>query len=737
MTNIITPSTGLTESETQTALDTARRLILAGVPVFAAPPCDPVTCKIPTHPKGKPHYALPNHWTKTIPALVNLERWKPGWALAAVGGRAADFLDVDPRSGGDATAEGLMAAGMWPRTFGRQRTPSGGWHDLITPTGQRKGVVAPGLDLQAGQSDGTGLGFVYISPTVAPSKVTGELVPYRWEEEPDLDALEEWRGSDDSTAHVVHLLETKRSAGTVPTQREPERAPAPTEADPFMDSSMLGGSGVAVHGERSFTMDQAQDFLRPFLLRLREAPVGSIEETANVTAATLSHFVPAFWTADQAYAILLDALTHTAYDPDRPESSWRAEKFMGVLDGRRPPIDNWKATRRVDAPTPPMVEVETAPGEESLTTLEKLRRMLRSAQEMADSPAPEPLVYGLLDMETESWLIGAPGSLKSFIALDIAGHVGSGREWQGHRVRRGPVLYVAAEGVRGMVLRTRAWMKNHGDMEGVTFLPYPVKVKSHDGQWEALVTLARELEPVMIVIDTQARVSVGLEENSATDMSILTDAVGALKRATGACVLVVHHTGRNGQDARGSSALDGAQDTELKVVRAEPKSSLQCFVRQDKQKDMAEGEASGIPLRLKVVDLGTDPETGRELSSLVVCGQGEDPFMDAQGVDLVDVEPWIGRQPEPWTTAGGKVVAQARVKRRILQALADHAGLTGLTEATVKRVVKDRWEEASATGWTDAWQAVKDLSPLVVNVGGERWAIDQVELEALKTSSAG
>ena len=31
------------------------------------------------------------------------------------------------------------------------------------------------------------------------------------------------------------------------------------------------------------------------------------------------------------------------------------------------------------------------------------------------------------------------------------------------------------------------------------------------------------------------------------------------------CVLTVHHTGRSGGDARGSSAIDGAQTTELKV----------------------------------------------------------------------------------------------------------------------------------------------------------------------------
>jgi hypothetical protein len=715
----------LTDSEVQIALEQARRLVKAGVPVFAAPPCSP-GCGQPTHPAAKPHYALPKHWTQTVPSEVNLNNWKPGWALAAIGGFAADFLDVDPRNGGDATAQGLRDAGLWPRTFGRQLTPSGGFHDIITPTGQRKGELAPGVDLQAGQREGRhGLGFVYLAPTVGVSKVTGELVPYRWETPPDTEALAEWRGQDDSTEHVITMMTAKRAAPSVPAQREPIEIDVD---DPFATAAVPTGPASS---DRAFTPTEAQDFLRPILVSLQEAKIGQIEERANVAAAALSHFVPAFWTPDQAFTLLTNALAHTAYDPTHQAATWRAEKFQAVLSGQRPPLDNWKATRRIEPPTAPSVTVEAAPGQEAMSTLDRLRSMLVTMDEVASRPAPEPLVYGLLNLNTEAWLIGAPGSLKSFVALDLAGHIGSGRDWQGHRVRKGKVLYIAAEGADGMTLRTRAWLKTHGDPGDVIFLPYPVQVKSNDGQWEALTQLSRELEPSLIVIDTQARVSVGLEENSATDMGVLISAVGSLKRATGACVLVVHHTGRNGGDARGSSALDGAQDTELKVVRAEPRSSLVCKLVQDKQKDMAEGDAGGLPLRLRVVDLGTDEVTGRELSSLVVMS-ADDPYEEAQGVDMVDVEPWRGRHPEPWTTAGGKVPAQSYVKRRILQALADHAGMTGLTEAITRRVVKDRWEEPSATGWTDAWQAVKDLEGLVVNVGGERWAIDQAALEGLK-----
>ena len=44
--------------------------------------------------------------------------------------------------------------------------------------------------------------------------------------------------------------------------------------------------------------------------------------------------------------------------------------------------------------------------------------------------------------ETQAILYGPPGAGKSFVALDFALSVASGRAWHGHEVRQGPVLYV-------------------------------------------------------------------------------------------------------------------------------------------------------------------------------------------------------------------------------------------------------------------------------------------------------
>jgi len=225
---------------------------------------------------------------------------------------------------------------------------------------------------------------------------------------------------------------------------------------------------------------------------------------------------------------------------------------------------------------------------------------------------PQPLVAGVLDLDTTAWIIGAPGSYKSFVSLDLAAHVALGRPWRGRDVHRGDVVYIVAEGARGMRLRVDAWEREYGELKGIRFLPRPVQANDAAG-WAVLVEACRRLQPSLVVVDTQARVTLGLEENSNTDMGQYVAAVDAIRRATGACVLSVHHTGRDGKNARGASALDGAQDTELKIEKS---GQFAVKMTMEKQKDQA--EEGPILIRLKRSEGGTDSQTGRDLSSLVL-----------------------------------------------------------------------------------------------------------------------
>jgi hypothetical protein len=676
-------------AEQREALKIAARMIDAGIPIFAAAP----------NPDRPGEYYLPKEWEKTVPSHTWLEKWRPGWALGAVGGHAADFLDFDPRNGGHESRRELEIQGQMPRSFGTQRTPSGGTHEVISPTGERKGIVMPGVDLQSGAEQPVhgshGRGFVFIAPTVRPSKAPetlGQLHAYRWEVEPDLEYLAEFpRGADDTVEGIVARVHARRE------KQAPERN-AFTEA----------ASGDPLFGEHSgprlFTQAEAEAFCLPYLERLERAQIGEIEECANTAAAALYHFVPAFWDAEMAYAVLEQALSTTAYDPDHPASTWTADKFMAVLDGRRPPLDGWKAERR-------LTHTEAAREDPPEDAVEALLAEMLTEEELIERPAPQYLIKGLLNLDSEAWTIGEPGCKKSFVVLDQAAHIVKGEAWRGHKVHQGPVVIIAAEGAGGMSTRVKAYRQEYGPIgQGFRMLPRPVQA-SNAGAWRTLAEACKRIGAVMIVVDTQARVTVGLKENDATDMGIYVEAVRILREHTGACVNTIHHTGRNGGDARGSSAIDGAQSTELKVVKTGPYSGV---LKVEKQKDME--EAADIPLSFKRVVVGLD-EDGDEVSSLVLVP--ENAFVNAAGQE----------EPEAWETGHG----EAQV--RLIKVLRDQGGSIGLSKAEARMSMIDRFYGGDAkrlprSTWNTAWTKVlekEDASgePLVFNVSGEKYALNQ------------
>ncbi len=74
---------------------------------------------------------------------------------------------------------------------------------------------------------------------------------------------------------------------------------------------------------------------------------------------------------------------------------------------------------------------------------------------------PEFLIEGLVTAGAYVMLVGDPGSLKSFVALDWAFHIVRGKPWAGRPVKRGGVIYVLAEGRGQFSLRTIAWKQAH------------------------------------------------------------------------------------------------------------------------------------------------------------------------------------------------------------------------------------------------------------------------------------
>ncbi|GAA2348805.1 hypothetical protein GCM10009854_27840 [Saccharopolyspora halophila] len=190
-------------------------------------------------------------------------------------------------------------------------------------------------------------------------------------------------------------------------------------------------------------------------------------------------------------------------------------------------------------------------------------RLLNRAQ-LADLPAPTPLIEDTIDLGTVAVLAGHWGSLKSFIALDWAASVATGRRWQNRATEPKRVLYVAAEGAYGLHQRLDAWERAWNQTihpDELAVYPEPANL-GHVGTVDALAAVIDSHGFGLVVVDTLAKSMVGMDENSSQDMGTAVGALYTLQKATGGgTVLAVHHTGKDKTTIRGSSALEAGVDT--------------------------------------------------------------------------------------------------------------------------------------------------------------------------------
>lgn len=205
-------------------------------------------------------------------------------------------------------------------------------------------------------------------------------------------------------------------------------------------------------------------------------------------------------------------------------------------------------------------------------------------------PPPEWLLPGWLEMNSVAQIFGEPGVGKSFIALDIAARVSRGLGWptaDNTPARPLRVAYVIAEGVLGLAERKRAWETKHGRVGDMLFHPRAIQINgTHKDplQWEAATEFLSTWGPALIIVDTQARCTLGVEENSPKEMNQVYDKIEQMQRKTGACVLLVHHTSKGGQTARGTNAVKGAVATEIHLRSSYGRIRVKCT----KQKDTRE-----------------------------------------------------------------------------------------------------------------------------------------------------
>jgi RecA-family ATPase len=198
---------------------------------------------------------------------------------------------------------------------------------------------------------------------------------------------------------------------------------------------------------------------------------------------------------------------------------------------------------------------------------------LRTFDELNEIPRPRYLLRPMIELGTLGMLYGASGLGKTFITLDMALCVATGRPWAGMATAPWPVLYVSAEGGDAIGRRVRAWYLDssarcesddernhmlHLLQQNFIVVPHAVQIADLFQRGELLESCRNAFGPDrrvgLVVLDTVARNAMGLEENSNTDMGRFIDACASLKGALAVAqedsadhgeptILLVHHTG--------------------------------------------------------------------------------------------------------------------------------------------------------------------------------------------------
>jgi hypothetical protein len=213
--------------------------------------------------------------------------------------------------------------------------------------------------------------------------------------------------------------------------------------------------------------------------------------------------------------------------------------------------------------------------------------------EEADAlPDPEWLIDGVLPETGITILFGPRSSYKTFVALDMAACVVTGKAWgrpdgEGQTVNDpGTVVYAAGEGAGYFKHRRAAWEKANGKKLGSRFLFSP-KLPRPGADPQDVVRFAREIakrKPRLVILDTLTRLSVGLDENKAQDAGKVFQALEHIQNECKCNVLVIGHSGKDiERGLRGSSVIPDNADTVLGVEA--DRTTKELSVKLVKQKD--------------------------------------------------------------------------------------------------------------------------------------------------------
>ena len=235
------------------------------------------------------------------------------------------------------------------------------------------------------------------------------------------------------------------------------------------------------------------------------------------------------------------------------------------------------------------------------------------------------LIKGVINKGDVVFMFGDSGTMKSFVATDMAFHVATGQKWQNHRVKQTGVLVVIAEGQAGYKKRVKAVIKKYAAKDvPIWILPEPVALdKDADvlNVWIKMAEDALGCEIGLILMDTFSLMLGDGDESNNSDVSAALN--GLRKAAVDRAVLLIHHTGHGDKGReRGAYQIRGNADVRILVQRDEDGKGRVITITNLKNKDDCLFEA--INLGFEVIELGTDAD-GDPVTSLIITSTDRMP----------------------------------------------------------------------------------------------------------------
>lgn len=231
---------------------------------------------------------------------------------------------------------------------------------------------------------------------------------------------------------------------------------------------------------------------------------------------------------------------------------------------------------------------------------------------------PKWLVRDLLYERQIAVFFAPSGSYKSFLTLGLCSMLAHSMMWQGRRLKKRRIIYLAGEGFPLFGLRRLAWFKYHCKDprdDNLEVINGTVNLMD-DAEVDAFIASAQDaLDTDVLVIDTLSASTIGHDENTSPVMTKAVANAQRIGQALCCAVIIVHHPGKDvARGLRGHSALSANIDAVWCGEKIEDGNKL--VITTIKQKDGIADQMFGFAVHR--VPLGVFDDDGVEITSLVL-----------------------------------------------------------------------------------------------------------------------